>query len=202
MSGRVLKSVALLLSLSDSEEAMGLCDSSSLRRSRSYSNLVIDVPLTHCHSSSWLSNQSATSFTRTLMTSKMRLLSQLAMFFLNENDAKHTVHDDTRISTYPDATKHLLSLCQRLRIPCKFIDRPPRQQWLGENDRKSEASDTHQHNTILVIGEPALSTSGSDTPSFQNNIVVQALGFNMLSARQRASLAAFRQLAELKSHFK
>lgn len=201
---------------SDSEEAIGFCNFSLLRRSRSCSTLVTDEgyahdggtlvshanllrsSLTRHHSNSWLPYQLTSSPTRTPMATKMRLLSQLAVFFLKDN----AIGDDTQNDAYPDATKHLLSLCQRFQVPCKFIDRPPLQQWLEEADRKSDASNTHEHSTMVIIGEPALNTSDSGTSSsFRNTVVVQALGFNMLSARRRAAFAAFRQLACLQSHF-
>ncbi|KAF8571849.1 hypothetical protein P879_01528 [Paragonimus westermani] len=130
---------------------------------------------------------------------RLGLLSRLSVFCLKE----HLVHSNiqsasTGPSPAPNSTKQLLSLCQQLRIPCQFTDRAPKLFITGRETNSENAADVLMHHTVLTIGDTTFNDKTVDpTSGIRPVVVVHAVGRTRSLARQKASLSAFKQLAEL-----
>ncbi|OON22368.1 hypothetical protein X801_01731, partial [Opisthorchis viverrini] len=191
---------------SESKEAQTIGRCWSLRRTRSCSDLAnrdtCAVVISNSSSdpmciTELTSMQSADTAAPIPSRSNLRLLAQLAVFYLEEVflTTKSISASSLKSSSSPTAARLLISLCQRLRVPCQFVDQAPPSS-LNGSERSPEA---YQYNTVLSIGgslSPATVDPHGATADPIHGIVVRASGRTLEDARHEAALSAFRQLAQ------
>ncbi|TGZ75301.1 hypothetical protein CRM22_000457 [Opisthorchis felineus] len=191
---------------SESEEAQTIGRCWPLRRTRSCSDLVNrDTSAVAISNSSsdpiciteLTAMQSADTVAPIPSRSNLRLLAQLAVFYLEEMflATKSTTASSLKSSSLPTAARLLLSLCQRFRVPCQFVDQAPPSSVNG-SDRSPEA---YQYNTVLSIGgslPPVTVDPHGVIADPTHVIVVRASGRTLEDARHKAALSAFRQMAQ------
>ncbi|VDP85537.1 unnamed protein product [Echinostoma caproni] len=203
----------------DSLEAQSVSRSISLRRSNSCSQMDdyfdLDAPnvLGRACSHQLRSLSPAVSPTTTAAATMdadratinnpgLRLLSQLAVFCLVEHQSGALGSQSSPSSKRPSS--QLISLCQRLRIPCQFTDHQAKFDNLEqmENPDATTVLD-RRYTTVLAIGIPPTSArtlsphTKATTDHDHSPVVIKGFGRTKEAAHDDAVLTAFRLLARV-----
>ncbi|CAL8105598.1 unnamed protein product [Calicophoron daubneyi] len=136
--------------------------------------------------------------------SNLLLLSRLAVFCLKEHGWACTPENhsgpsctvlDQNVSDAETLLHQLVSLCQRLRIHCQFVDRPPPSDWNRRSIKRADLDGVlDRFHTVLTIGTSPFRISRADGCA---SITVHATGRTKNEAHSQAAVAAFRRLAEI-----
>ncbi|THD21370.1 hypothetical protein D915_007805 [Fasciola hepatica] len=191
----------------DSQEAQTVYRSVNLRRANSYSHVnhfEWDTPIEPSRSSSLhqLITDPRATVTNHGCASELpsnpglHLLCQLAVFCLLEHASGSKNAESPTTAKRPSS--QLISMCQRLQIPCQFTDHQLKTGLLEKGTTSDALAQSTMYSTVLTIGISLRTSVDQETCNLNpNKVIVRGSGRTKEAAHDDAVILAFRQLAQL-----